>query len=145
MFQRRTQFHNHKFGVITLVIISLVIITSVIIYAVSIIDREGKVAINIAFAPSYATIELNGHKLKNNSINYLTAGEYQVRIYAPDFESIFSELEVNENTQIFYGALSPATQGGYDLMKGDLAPEFQKIQNLPEGKVNFPDLNPAKK
>lgn len=134
----QSQRNQPKLGIIILVIISLVIITSVIIYIFSVMSRNEKIAVEVAFAPSYATIEVGDKKLKNNATNYLKSGKYQVRIYAPDFESIFTEFEVNENARTFCGALNPATQRGYDLMRGELAPEFEAIQALPEPKINFP-------
>ncbi len=116
-----------KAGIITAVIITLVIITAVIIPAIL---HAGKVKVEVVYAPHYAEVELNGKKVKNPSTRYLEPGEYEVRVWAPEFEEFSTKVQVDENTKYIYGSLNPATAKGEELMNGDLQQQFLEIEGI---------------
>lgn len=116
-----------KVGVITAVIITLVIICYVVF---AFFFRMGKVKVEVVYAPHYAEVELNGKKVKNPSTRYLEPGEYEVRVWAAEFEEFSTKVQVDENTKYIYGSLNPATAKGEELMNGDLQQQFLEIEGI---------------
>lgn len=108
-------------GVITIFIIAILIFYS---------SRAGKYKVKIQFAPSYAEVKINDKKYKNDSYTYLTPGEYEVSVNAPEFEPTSYKLTVNENTEYIFGSLNPATALGDELERGKLSNEFLEIEGI---------------
>lgn len=116
-----------KVGVIIAVIITLVIIC----YAVfAFFFHMGKVKVEVIYAPHYAEVELNGKKVKNPSTHYLEPGEYEVKVWAPEFEEFSTKVQVDENTKYIYGSLNPATAKGEELSNDTLLDQFLEIEGI---------------
>ncbi len=104
----------NKKGIIAIIaFFALVFITVTIIYLIKTIPRHGTVEVTIKYAPFSSTVKLGDKTLKNNDVNYIKPGEYELTASLDGFETITQTVTINEATTL-YGSLVPNTKEGED-------------------------------
>lgn len=114
---------NWKKVTITLGIIWGIIILGVVSFYIYTI---GKVKINVDYAPFAARVQLNGTTVMNHHDNYITPGEYQVKVEFNNFETYEDTVTIEQDTEFIFGMLSPANEEGEKYMVNH-AEEFDSI------------------
>ena len=123
-----------KYGV--LVIISAVIF--VILMTVSIVilvHRIGKTKVTVKYAPFAAEVKINGTRMINNSVNYLSKGTYKVEVTLEHFEKVESEIVVGDEDVYSIGLLTPSDSDG-EKIRSDRDKEYKEVEKL-SGKVRI--------
>lgn len=125
-----TEDQVKKRNTLIVIIIGSILFLAIITFAIiQLIDRIGKVSVNVSYAPFIAEVTANNVKLKNNTTNYLAPGEYQVTVSSPNFETLQETVTIKEDTTDIYGMLGPNTEEGqriYDKYQDD----FLEVQAL---------------
>lgn len=106
------------------------IFIGIVIFAlIQFISRNGKIAVTIKYAPYSAEVTLDNEKLKNNAINYIKPGKYQLKISRQDFTTQEETVTIDETTEYLYGLLAPANERGEQISK-DRAQDFYEVQGI---------------
>lgn len=112
-------------GIIFLLVCAII----VIYYIVLNISRAGKIATSVQYAPYTASVTLNGQTLKNHATNYIVPGTYEVVVSMNDFDTLTTNVTINENSTIIYGMLVPNTERGEQIMK-ERQKDFLEVQSI---------------
>jgi len=113
--------------IIPLFVIALI---GIIIYSVStMIYRNGKVAVNVVYAPYAATVKLNGAKIGNNATDYIVPGDYHLTVEFENFESIEQDIKITNDTKRLYASLKPINAAGEEYRKNHSG-EFARIEKI---------------
>lgn len=85
-----------------------------IVYSIaSLIYRSGKIKTIVKYAPYSATVTLNGSQITNNSIAWLTPGDYNVEVkYNDHFDAYSSTITISESNNAIVGVLTPLDEEG---------------------------------
>ena len=111
-------------------IIFLVACVIIVIYYIALnISRAGKIATSVQYAPYTANVALDGQPLKNHAINYITPGTYEVVVSINDFNTLTTNVTIDENSTIIYGMLVPNTERGEQIMK-ERQKDFLEVQSI---------------
>ena len=96
------------------------------------ISRIGKIPISVNYAPFSSEVFLNGQKLKNNSTNYISAGDYELSVKLEHFNSITKSISVSSDTKFILGSLTASDEAGEKIAK-----ESQKDYLTVEGLYGY--------
>lgn len=122
-----------KIGLKRIAIIVGIIFLVIIIYSVSVlISRIGKILVKVEYAPFAATVTINDIKLSNHAENYITPGEYHLKVEFENFETLEKEIEITEDTLFLAGALRAANDLGEAYVSSHQE-EFVVIKNYADG------------
>ncbi len=124
---------NHEFTkkqiVITSICLGCIFIGVITFASILYINRIGKVAVTVKYAPYSAEVTLNNQKLQNDAINYIKPGEYQLKITHPDFAAQTTNITINNDTEYLFGLLEATTEHGKKIIE-EYAQEFYEVQGL---------------
>ena len=88
-----------------------------------------KVSVTVKFAPFAATVRLDETVIRNNSSNYITPGNYHLKVEYENFETIERDIVVEEGTKYLYGNMNPANEAGEAYMQEHME-EFYEVQGI---------------
>lgn len=108
---------DHQMGIrVVLVVLALAVLGIVIGVMV---QRIGKEAVTVKFAPFTAKVSVDGKKIGNNKTAYLEAGTYTFTAELEHFEAMTTTVEVVEGGNLNYaiGNLVPTDEEGQKIQK----------------------------
>lgn len=101
---------------IIIVAFGLLILVAIIAALVTNISRIDKVAVTIKYAPFNSVVYLNGKKVKNDSVNYLKEGDYELIAELEHFTANVENININNETEYILGKLNPSDTEGEEIM-----------------------------
>jgi hypothetical protein len=111
------------------VLLVCILVLSFALWQQSIESRKGKIAVTIRTAPADATVTISSRKYKQGK-QYVTPGEYKVRISKDGFIDATQPLRVNNSSQpAVYAGLAPKTAEAKQWYQRHRA-EYAKIEQL---------------
>lgn len=107
---------HHKGIKVALIVLALAVLGIVLGIMV---QRIGKEAVTVQFAPFNAKVSVDGRRVGNNKIVYLMAGTYTFTVELEHFETLTTTVEVAEGGDLNYaiGGLVPTDEEGQKIQK----------------------------
>lgn len=101
MFENFTKMQKIAAGVgIALFIGAIMYSVIVVIY------RNGKVAVNVKYAPFSAVVTLDGKRISNNGTAYVVPGTYELKIELEHFNTVTDTAVISESDNFIAGSLT---------------------------------------
>lgn len=103
---------KQKLWIITGVILGIILLSTLGFF----LFTNGKVLVDVEYAPFAGTVKLNGTTVMNHHGNYITPGEYQMTVEYDNFNTFSATVLITEDTKYLYGKLIPANDTGKAYM-----------------------------
>lgn len=121
---------NVKKILIWLAIIWGIIVLGIVIFYLCTL---GKIRVDVEYAPFAAKVTLNDTVIMNHHANYISPGDYHIKVEFENFETYEADVAVDSETQYLFGSLSPANEEGEKYVQDHIS-EFNVIEGI-AGKV----------
>ncbi|MDR3297881.1 MAG: hypothetical protein LBT19_00670 [Candidatus Nomurabacteria bacterium] len=96
-------------------VIIAVFILIICIALFTLISRIGKIAVQVKVAPFDAALYLNGTKVKNDGVNYISPGTYTLTAEREHFEALTEVVVISEKNSYILGKLTPGDEEGEEI------------------------------
>lgn len=103
-------------AIVAIIIFLLLIIVAIFATIFTNVSRAGKIAVTVKYAPFDSIVHLNGTKIKNNAVNYLSPGEYELTANLNHFTTSTETITISNDTEYILGKLIPSDSEGEDIM-----------------------------